>query len=507
MVYIIRITQRLVIFVNNFFWNYIHFCCMFVTMNSKKIITMVTCAVILLYVCIIVVWHLYTPRADLPVQMPGADNRPEGSVRSIDDVLIGEFFMKFEELSSDLTGKWTRFRGGESTNIIVAPETINTSGDDYPVLWTIETGEGYAAPVIYNGRIYFLDYIEALSSDALRCISLETGKELWRRWYRVPMKRDHGFSRTVPVVGERYIINIGPRGHVMCCDPITGDLKWSLDMQKDFGAEIPKWHAGQCPLVDGDIVILAPAGEEVLLAGFDCHSGEMKWSTSNTLNYKMSHSSVMPMTLCGKKTYVYIGVGGVCGVSAEKKDQGAFLWEISGWAPTTAAPSPVQITDNQIFVCAGYGTGGALLHINRQGERWTASIIDQYKPNAGLSCEQQTPIFYRNMLISVQPKDGGGNRMKLVCYLPSNLRNPVWTSAADERFGYGPFVVINNHLFALNENGELYVYEVLQQSMKLVKRQRIMDGVDAWGPLAYADGILIVRDAYTVKGLRIGNLR
>jgi len=39
--------------------------------------------------------------------------------------------------------------------------------------------------------------------------------------------------------------------------------------------------------------------------------------------------------------------------------------------------------------------------------------------------------------------------------------------------------------------------------MKLLKKQRIMDGIDAWGPLAYADGMLMVRDAHHVKCLKI----
>jgi outer membrane protein assembly factor BamB len=413
--------------------------------------------------------------------------------------------MKYvDDFSTDLTGKWTRFRGEKSDNIIVTSDNINFSDGDYPELWSKETGEGYAAPVIYNGRAYFLDYIEAQNSDALRCVSLETGEELWRRWYRVPMKRDHGFSRTVPAIGEGYIITIGPRGHVMCCDPVTGDLKWTLDMQKEFNSDIPKWHAGQCPLVDGNVVILAPAGDSILLAGFDCHTGEMLWSTPNTLNYKMSHSSVMPMTLNGKKTYVYLGFGGICGVSAEENDRGTLLWETSRWRPSTAAPSPVQVSANQIFACAGYGTGGAMLRIDRQGERWTATVVEQYLPNTGgLTCEQQTPILYDGMLISILPNDGGGNRRKLVCYLPSNLRTPIWTSAANERFGFGPFIVINNHVFVFSEDGNLSVYEIMKQNLKLVSHQHIMEGVDGWGPLAYADGVLIVTDAHTVKALKI----
>ena len=474
----------------------------FNVVNPKKTIAIVTVAVTLIYTGIIAGWHLYTPRSDLSIQAPGADNRPEGSARNINDVLIGEFFMKYGEVSTELTGKWPCFRGESSHNIIDVPEKINISGDDYPVLWSIGTGEGYAAPVIYNGRFYFLDYHEELSSDALRCFSLETGKELWRRWYRSPMKRNHGFSRTIPAIGEGYIITVGPQGHVMCCDPVTGDLKWSLDMKKEFKTEAPFWYTGQCPRVDGDILILAPAGEETLLAGFDCRSGEIRWSTPNTLKYKMSHSSVMPVTLFGKKMYVYAGIGGVCGVSAEEADKGTLLWETSQWQPSVVAPSPVQVSENQIFMCAGYGAGGAMLQINRNGSKWTATVTDQYKPRDGLSSEQQTPIFHKNMLISVMPNDGGGQRGKLVCYSPSDLHTPLWTSAADERFGYGPYIVINSHLFAFKDDGELYVYEIMQKGMKLVKQQRIMDGIDAWGPLAYADGVLIVRDDHTVIGLK-----
>ena len=478
-------------------------------MREKRIVTSITALLVFIYIGIIVGWHLYTPHEYLTLQSPGADNRPEGTARAANDVLIGEFFMKYDEadaeqkINTTLSGKWNSFRGEDSKNIIKTPEKINTSTEDFPVMWSVETGEGHAAPVIYNGRVYFLDYNEQLNSDALRCFSLETGEELWRRWYRVPIKRNHGFSRTVPVIGDDYIITIGPEGHVMCCDPITGEMRWSLDMQKVYKTEVPLWYAGQCPYVDGNTLVLAPAGEEVLLTGLDYLTGEELWTTPNTVNYKMSHSSVIPMTLGGKKMYVYIGVGGICGVSAEESDHGTLLWETSKWQPSVIAPSPLQISSNQIFMVAGYGTGGALINVERSGNKWTTTIIDQYKPNQGLASEQQTPILYNNMIISVMPKDGGGNRERLVCYSPSNLRTPIWTSASDERFGLGPYIIINNNLFAFKDDGELYVYEILQNSMKLLKKQRIMDGVDAWGPLAYADGMLIVRDAHWVKCLRI----
>ena len=250
-------------------------------------------------------------------------------------------------------------------------------------------------------------------------------------------------------------------------------------------------------------MILAPAGEETLLAGVDLETGELLWQTPNSVDYKMSHSSVMPMTLGGKRTFVYAGIGGVCGISAEKNDIGALLWHTKQWQPSVIAPSPLRLSNNQIFLVAGYGTGGALLQVDRNGSSWSTKLLDQYKADKGLSSEQQTPILFNNMIISVMPKDGGGLRSRLVCFSPNDLHNPIWTSSGEERFGLGPYLVINQKLFVFKEDGELYVYAIEAKSMKLLKQQRIMEGVDAWGPMAYADGYLVLRDAHTVKCLRI----
>ena len=471
-------------------------------LQTKNIIKFTTVLIALIYTGAIVFWHFYTPDYHLRIQNPGADNRPEGSARKADDVVIGEFFMRYAQSAPSLKGQWTGFRGSDYKNIVHTNDVFNFSSD-FPVQWKVETGEGYAAPVIYNGLVYFLDYNEQLSADALRCFDLETGTELWRRWYRVPMKRNHGFSRTVPVINDKYIFTFGPEAHVMCCDLISGDLIWTLDIKKQFDTEVPRWYSGQCLRIEDNQLIIAPAGKEVLMVGIDCDTGEILWQTPNTLGYKMSHSSVMPMVIHGKKTYVYVGIGGICGVSGEAADKGRLLWN-AAWPPSVIAPSPLQLSSDKILLTAGYGAGGALLRVGYADGTWSATITDQYKPSEGLSSEQQTPILYDQMVITIPPKDGGGLRGKLVAYSPSNLRTPIWESAADERFGFGPYLIIGKHLFALKDDGELYVYQLEQKSMTLVKRQRIFQGHDAWGPMAYADGYLILRDADWVYCLKIG---
>lgn len=479
-------------------------------MNDKKI-TWITVGVIAVYLCLLIAWHFYDPSASFTELQPGADHRPAGQVRKADDVLIGEFFMQEEGTPSptELKGagsEWPCFRGASHNNQTSLSTNMKWVDGDFEEMWSVGTGEGHAAPVISEGRVYVLDYDEQLSSDALRCFDLHTGRQLWRRWYRVPMKRNHGFSRTIPAVSNGVVVTIGPEGHVMCCDKITGQMKWSIDMKRRFGTEIPFWYTGQCPLIVNDVLVLAPAGKDTLMIGVDVQTGKTLWGTPNDIGFKMSHSSVMPITLAGTPTYVYAGVGGVCGVSAEAGNYGKLLWSTTKWQPSVLAPSPLQIAQNQVFLVAGYGAGGALLQVDKQGTSWKATIKESYKASEGMSSEQQTPINYKGTLITILPKDGGGMRERLAMYSPQDLHHPIWTSASDERFGLGPYIVVGDRLIAFKEDGELYVYQLNTNSMKLLCKQRVMkEGVDAWGPMACADGMLIVRDAKTIKCLKIIN--
>lgn len=471
--------------------------------NDKKI-TWITVGFIAFYLCLLIGWHCYDPSSSFTASLPGADHRPAGTVRKANEVVIGEFFMQENsEKVAPLWGEWPCFRGARHDNQAPLPPNMKWMEGKFEELWSVTTGEGHAAPIISEGRVYVLDYDEALSSDALRCFDLQTGKQLWRRWYRVPIKRNHGFSRTIPTICNSSVITIGPEGHVMCCDKISGQLRWSIDMKKRFGTEIPFWYTGQCPLVYDNTLVLAPAGTDTLMIGVDINTGKILWGTPNTVHLKMSHSSVIPMTLSGTPTFVYIGVGGVCGVSAGEGNRGKLLWSTNKWQPSVVAPSPLQIAQNQVFLVAGYGAGGALLQVDK-GSSWTATIKESYKANEGMSSEQQTPLNYQGTLITILPKDGGGMRERLAMYRPGNLHRPIWTSGADERFGLGPYMIIGNRLLAFKEDGELYVYELKSESMKLLKKQRIMEeGIDAWGPMAFADGMLIVRDSKTIKCLKI----
>jgi len=221
-------------------------------------------------------------------------------------VRIGEHFEAGAGVAAQLPGSWPRFRGTDFDNVCKANVKL---ADRWPeggprLIWQIDAGEGHAAPVVADGRVYFLDYDEEREADALRCLSLDDGREIWRRWYEVRVKRNHGMSRTVPALGGGYLVTIGPKCHVMCVDAVSGDLKWGLDLVSDFGTKEPLWYTGQCPLIEEGEAVIAPAGTNTLVMGVDCATGEAVWSVPNRQKWLMSHSSLMPMTFDGKRMYV-----------------------------------------------------------------------------------------------------------------------------------------------------------------------------------------------------------
>jgi outer membrane protein assembly factor BamB len=441
-------------------------------------------------------WFFHNPVKALAESIPGLDNRPVRTSRS-DSVIIGEYFTCSDSLyTTSLKGKWPNFRGADHDNI--SKEIIKLI-DKWPangpkILWEKELGEGHAAATIYNGRVYLLDYDERRERDILRCYSLVEGTELWRRGYYVKVKRNHGMSRTIPAVNDKYVVTMGPRCQVMCCDAVTGGLMWGMDPVRDYKATEPLWYTGQCPVIDQNVAVLAIGGT-ALLMGVDCATGKVLWQTPNPDSLKMSHSSIVPMTIAGKKMYVYNALGGLCGISAEEDDKGKLLWKSTDFNPNVIAPSPVYVGQNKIFVTAGYGAGAALIRINRNGESFSAQTLQLYKPSEGMASEQQTPIYKDGFVFNIQTKDAGTTRNQFVCCASNDFKKILWTSPSTERFGLGPYMVADNKFFIMNDEGEVTIARFSTRKFEVLDKTRVVDGQDTWGPFSLADGMLILRSS------------
>jgi outer membrane protein assembly factor BamB len=436
---------------------------------------------------------VHDPAAGLAEHVPGEDERPDLPPPPAVD--IGRYFAKYDGTPSALTASWPRFRGAffDNTSRESVP-LISPLGDWQPeALWSVSLGEGHAGAAVANGRVYVLDYDEVRQADALRCFSLDDGREIWRRWYTVRLKRNHGISRTVPAVNGRYVVTIGPGCQVMCCDALSGDFLWGVDLAERFAVEVPLWYTGQCPLIDGSEAVIAVGGS-MLMAGLDLASGRVNWQTPNPRSLKMSHSSIIPATIGGVRMFLYAAIGGIVGVSAEPAARGTLLWDSPAFDATVIAPSPVPMGDGRIFVTAGYGAGSIMLRVSRAGASFQTEVLYRHRPTDGFACEHQTPVLYQGMLIGILPKDAGTRRAELACWDPDG--GWVWSSGSAQRFGLGPYLLADGKLVLLNEDGVLTIAAASVTGYQPLGSAKILDGPDAWAPMALVDGRLIARDTH-----------
>jgi outer membrane protein assembly factor BamB len=338
-----------------------------------------------------------------------------------------------------------------------------------------------------------LDEIDR-SADTIRCLSLDDGREIWHNSYPVIVPWSHGCSRTIPAVAGKYAVSIGPQCQAACWDAETGKGLWLIDLVLDYGATVPPWYTGQCPLIDenADRVILAPGGKSLLIA-VDYKTGKVIWESANPHNWTMTHVSIVPMEYAGRKMYVYCGKGGVAGVAA---DTGEILWETTDWQIGTATcPSPVVVGDGKIFFCGGYNAGSLMLQLSESNGKIQPKTLFRLTARQ-FSSEQQTPVLLDGYLYGVRQHD-----KQFVCI---NLEGKeVWNSGR-EKFGSGPYMIADGLIFVMNDDGMLTTIEATSKGYKPVAQAHVIEnGYESWGPMALVAGRLIVRDMTRMICLKV----
>jgi outer membrane protein assembly factor BamB len=428
-------------------------------------------------------WLSSGPIRPLEARIPGLD-RPLGAAPAANLPLKGKL-VKLEGKAAELPGLWPGFRGEKLDGICheTLPLARKWPAGGPPLLWSLDLGEGYAGAAVRGGRVFVLDYDREGSADALRCFSLADGKEIWRLSYPVVVKRNHGMSRTTPAVTDTELVALGPKCDATCVDPATGTVRWMFDLVRKFKATVPQWYNGQCPLIDNGRAILA-VGADALLVALDCKTGDVVWKSPNPNGWAMTHGSITPMEFAGRRMYVYCGKGGVAGVSV---DDGKLLWDTSDWKIAIATvPSPVILPGGRIFLSGGYNSGALILQLAVERDQIRARTLRRIKPGE-FGSTQQTPILYENHLYGVREKD-----RELVCLdLDGHV---VWTSGPQHRFGIGPYLIADGLIYVLDDNGKLTLAEAAPGGYRQLDQAQVLDGHDAWGPMALVGGRLILRD-------------
>ena len=398
------------------------------------------------------------------------------------------------------------------------------------VLWTAKVGIGYGGPVIKDGKVYLLDRDDKVG-DNLRCFDLSNGKELWNFAYDAVGRAMFPGSRSVPTVEGNHVYSCGHNGDVYCININTHKPVWNKNVWTDFGGKpgggsgrrsrgpgsFPIWAITQCPLVYGDLLIVASQAPDAGVVAYEKLTGSLKWKTPNLGNESYASPSVVKID--GKDHVVMVisstnpvgnrglpqTLGNVAGIEPLT---GKILWEYKQWNCHISVPSAVDAGDNKVLIVGGYELGATMIKVEKKpdGTYGTTELFtteefgDQTKP----------PILHKGYFYAQYGTNS--RRDGLVCM--SMDGKIMWKTKRDPDFNKGSTILADGLILAADGRKSLYLIEPDPSEFKSLASaellgeagtesegiaRRIGGATQNWAPMALSDGKLLIRDQQQMK--------
>lgn len=431
-------------------------------------------------------------------------------------------FVTFFLVSSPvvLAQDWPQFLGPDRNSISTQKGLLRSWPEAGPeVLWSVNVGRGYGGPVVKDGKVYLLDRDDEVG-DMMRCFSLQAGEELWEFRYDAPGEVSFPGSRSVPIVDDRHVYSCGPNGDLYCIDIKTHKPAWIKNVWTDFGGKaLPVWAISQCPLIYGDLLILASQAPDAGVVAYHKVTGDIVWKTPNLGNETyvspkvvkisgedhlvMITSSTNPFRAQGEPTK-----GNVVGMNPRT---GQILWKYTDWDCHISVPCAVDAGNNKLLIAGGYERGATMIQVHKQADGsfstselfTTLEFGDQTKP----------PLLYNGYFYAQYFTNN--KRDGLVCMDMDG--KVMWKTGRRPNFDRGSLLLADGLLLATDGVKTLYLIEPDPTAFKPISKAVLlgegsasMEGMSSvggssqnWAPMALADGRLIVRDQNRMLCLKI----
>jgi len=276
-------------------------------------------------------------------------------------------------LSCAQADDWPQWRGPKRDGISAETGLLKSWPADGPALVWKATGigEGYGTVAIVGQRIYVQGDKDGQSS--LQALNLADGKPIWT----TPMGKAGsvgwgGFAgpRCTPSVDGDLVFVVGQFGEIGCFESATGKLVWKKDYAKDFEGVTPEWGFTASPLVDGDRVVFCPGGQSGNIVALNKKTGDVIWR-SKEFSDKHHYSSLIPVEIGGVRQYLQLTEQSLAGIAAK---DGALLWKVARRGSTAVIPDPIYF-DGQVYVTSGYGTGCNLFKVTADAGKFSAEQV------------------------------------------------------------------------------------------------------------------------------------
>lgn len=424
---------------------------------------------------------------------------------------------------------WPQYLGPERNSTSPQKNLLREWPETGPkLLWSVPLGIGYGGPVVKEGKVYLLDRKDE-EGDKLRCFDLNTGNELWKFEYSAAGSVMFPGSRSVPTIDGDYVYTCGPYGDLYCIDVNTHKPVWNKNIWTDFGGDpgndsialagerdgfggkgnFPIWAISQCPLIYGNLLIIASQAPEAGVVAYNKKTGEVIWKTDNLGNETYVSPALVKIDGADHVVMVTSSTNPIGRSEAPKTPgnitgidplTGEILWNYSGWDCHIAVPSAIDAGKNRILVVGGYEHGALMIQVEKQpGGKYSAKELftteefgDQTKPPLLID-----EYFYAQF--------GTNNRRDGLCCMSMD-GEIMWKTKREPNFNKGSMILADGLLLATDGAKLLYLIEPSPEGFKPISSVALLDlkagdermarrfATQNWAPIALANGKLLIRD-------------
>lgn len=393
---------------------------------------------------------------------------------------------------------WWQFRGPNRDGIATA-DGFNTDWAAKPPkqLWSAPCGGGYSSCAVVGAVVYTQDRQGA--NERVLALDAETGKPRWVFEYPADYTGlTLGYTdgpRATPTVVDDKLYAVGAVGHFVCLKlPTKADeqpsMLWDHDLRAEFRATLPQWGYACSPLIEGDLVIVQPAGRDGAVAAFDRTTGDRRWAVSKTTN---GYSSPVAATLGGVRQVVAVTGDAVLGI---RVPDGKLMWE-HPWTTQQGVNAAMPIVIGEfVFVSSDYGKGCVLLRVTSSGENTTSARPVYFKPGGrGFKSWHSSAVHRDNFLY-------GFDSQEFRCFdLKEQSLVEGWAAkdAGNSRIDKGTVTLVGDKLLIQSQTGSLYLADADPTEFKFRgKLPGVLSGSQCWATPTVVGGRIFTRDGEKV---------
>jgi outer membrane protein assembly factor BamB len=398
--------------------------------------------------------------------------------------------------SAETEGDWPQFLGPRRDG--VSAETgLNLDWKTKPprTVWKKPLGNGFSSLAIAGDRL--VTQTKRDERDIVVCLSIDDGKELWA-YDAAPSyidKQHQGAGpRSTPTIAGDRVYCLFPRGELVCLTTKKGELVWKTNIfevscARDRAGDVLYWGLSASPLVEGDVVIVQPGGDNnnsVIALNKD--SGKQVWGAGAD---PAGYGSPVVIEV-GKKRQIVCPTGqSILGIDPVKGD---LLWRYAfGNVFNATCATPVW-TGDALFVSAAYGGGCAALEIAPDGDKWT---VKERWANNNLLAHMATSVVHGGYVYGC---NGDLASWSLRC-LDLETGEIKWKERQSCRCS---FVAADGCLFSWGERGTLQLIDLNPDRYVLKGEAAVLLASKAWAMPALAHKRLYLRDENNLLCLELG---